>query len=51
VPPEAVPRFAFHELPVRQGLRAALPLLALLGAETLALAAAAFLFFARYERG
>ncbi|HEY4595165.1 MAG TPA: ABC transporter permease subunit, partial [Thermoanaerobaculia bacterium] len=51
VPPEAVPRFAFQELPVRQGLRAALPLLALLGAETLALAAAAFLFFARYERG
>ena len=51
VPPGAVPRFAFHELPARQGLRAALPLLALLGAETLALAAASLFFFSRSERG
>ncbi len=51
VPPGAVPRFAFHELPLGEGLRAALPLLALLGAETLALAAAALFLFSRYEVG
>jgi ABC-type transport system involved in multi-copper enzyme maturation permease subunit len=51
VPPGAVARFTFHELPVREGLLAALPLLAFLGAETLALAAASLFFFSRYECG
>ncbi|MFL6260736.1 MAG: ABC transporter permease subunit [Thermoanaerobaculia bacterium] len=51
VPPGALARFVFHEPPVREGLQAALPLLALLGAETLALAAASLFFFSRYEVG
>lgn len=51
VPPGALPRFAFQEVPVGEGLAAALPLLALLAAETLGLGAASLLFFSRYERG
>jgi ABC-type transport system involved in multi-copper enzyme maturation permease subunit len=51
VPPGALARFTFRELPVREGLVTALPLLALLGAETLALAGAAVLVFSRLEAG
>jgi ABC-type transport system involved in multi-copper enzyme maturation permease subunit len=51
VPPDAIPRFSFHERSVRQGLADASPALALFGFETLALAAAAFLSFSRYDVG
>lgn len=51
LPPSAVPRFAFREVTVRQGLAAALPWLLLLAFETLALAAAALWAFHRYDVG
>jgi ABC-type transport system involved in multi-copper enzyme maturation permease subunit len=49
IDPATVPRFAFREVHVREGLAAARPALALLAGETLVLAAAAFYFFFRYE--
>jgi ABC-type transport system involved in multi-copper enzyme maturation permease subunit len=49
LPPGAVARFAFREIPVREGLLDAIPLLTLFGAETLALAAASLFSFSRYE--
>jgi len=49
IDPAAVPRFAFREIPVRSGLAAARPALALFAFETLALAAAAFYSFSRYR--
>ncbi|HEV7508146.1 MAG TPA: ABC transporter permease subunit [Thermoanaerobaculia bacterium] len=45
--PGSIPRFAFHEETIDQGLTAARPILAILAGETLALAAAALFFFSR----
>ncbi len=51
VPAGTIARFTFRERSVRAGLAASLPLLALLGAETLALAGAAVLVFSHLEAG
>lgn len=51
VDPEAIPRFTFRERSVRLGFAAARPLLLLFTLETLALAAASFFFFSRYDAG
>jgi ABC-type transport system involved in multi-copper enzyme maturation permease subunit len=51
VPPREIPRFAFREIPVAEGLANAAPALALLGLETLVLALLAVFLFARQEPG
>jgi ABC-type transport system involved in multi-copper enzyme maturation permease subunit len=51
VDPASVPRFAFREAPVRQGLAAARLALALLTCQTALLAVAAFFSFSRYDAG
>jgi hypothetical protein len=51
IAPAAVPRFAFREATLRDGLAAALPELALFSLESLLVAAAALFFFSRYDVG
>ncbi len=51
VPPRVIERFVFREIPRRESLAAALPLAALLGVETLGIAAAALFSFSRYGVG
>jgi hypothetical protein len=51
IDPATAPRFVFREVPVRSSLAAARPALAFFALETLALAAAAWLSFARYDAG
>jgi hypothetical protein len=49
VDPEAVPRFVFRELSAAESLTRSAPRLAVLGLETVLLAALAWLLFARLE--
>ena len=49
--PREIPRFAFREVPVAAGLANAVPIVAVLGLETLVLALLAVLLFARQEPG
>jgi ABC-type transport system involved in multi-copper enzyme maturation permease subunit len=51
VAPGSIPRFAFHERSIGEGLRAARPVLAVFAGETLVLAVVALFFFSRYDAG